>query len=130
MPVQAHHTFQSAATATGNGTALRVRGGDLVVVDVVISNTATVVAEFADALADFLAGRNEAAAVSLLALREQFDRVGGSAAQQEIVEETAIAALAAAGRSREATALLEERMDRRPRPRDESWRVGILVHSD
>ena len=45
MPVQAHHTFQSAATATGNGTALRVRGGDLVVVDVVISNTATVVAE-------------------------------------------------------------------------------------
>ena len=79
--------------------------------------TATVVAEFADALADFLAGRNEAAAVSLLALRQQqFDQVGGSAAQQEIVEETAIAALAAAGRSREATALLEERMDRRPRP--------------
>ena len=92
--------------------------------------TATVVAEFADALADFLAGRNEAAAVSLLALRQQFDRVGGSAAQQEIVEETAIAALAAAGRSSEATALLEERMDRRPRPRDESWRAGILVHSD
>ncbi len=92
--------------------------------------TATVVAEFADALADFLAGRNETAAVSLLALRQQFNRVGGSAAQQEIVEETAIAALAAAGRSSEATALLEERMDRRPRPRDESWRVGILVHSD
>lgn len=45
MATQAIHTFQNAATATGNGTALRVRGADLVVVDVIISGTATVVAE-------------------------------------------------------------------------------------
>lgn len=40
MPVQTHHTFQNAATATGNGTSLLVRGASLLSVDVTFTGTA------------------------------------------------------------------------------------------
>ena len=47
-------------------------------------------------------------------------RVGGSAAQREIVEETLLHALMAAGRLDEARAMIDARLDRRP---------GLPIHS-
>jgi len=48
--------------------------------------------------------------------------LGGSDAQREFVEDTRIAALLASGRCLEAQRLLDDRIDRRPSPRDERWR--------
>lgn len=52
--------------------------------------------------------------------------VGGSAAQREIVEETLLRSLVAAGRSAEALDLLHARLDRRPSPVD-ARRHRLLV---
>jgi hypothetical protein len=42
------------------------------------------------------------------------DRLGGSAAQREVVEDTLVHALASAGRHDQAAAILSARLDRRP----------------
>jgi uncharacterized NAD(P)/FAD-binding protein YdhS len=53
-------------------------------------------------------------------------RVGGSAAQREIVEETLLHALMAAGRLDEARALIDARLDRRPSPLDARRRRELV----
>jgi len=63
-----------------------------------------------------------AAADGLGRLSGRLWRLGGSDAQREIVEDTRIAALLASGRCLEAQRLLDDRIDRRPSPRDERWR--------
>ena len=45
-------------------------------------------------------------------------RVGGSAAQREIVEETLLFCLVSSGQAERALALLEQRLDRRTSPLD------------
>jgi len=77
------------------------------------------VAPLADALADLVHGDADLATEQLSAL-VGVDRLGGSAAQREIVEETLIYAAARAGRTDLAGAILQERLDRRPSPRDTS----------
>jgi hypothetical protein len=62
-----------------------------------------------------------AAADGLGRLESTLWRLGGSDAQREIVEDTRIAALLAAGRCREAQLLLDRRLDRRPSARDGLW---------
>lgn len=52
-------------------------------------------------------------------------RVGGSAAQREIIEESLLYALVAAGRYEAARARLEDRLDRRPSPHDRR-RLALL----
>jgi uncharacterized NAD(P)/FAD-binding protein YdhS len=52
-------------------------------------------------------------------------QLGGSAAQREIVEDTLLYALVAAGRCDEARGLLEARLDRRPSPMDLRRLAGV-----
>lgn len=55
-------------------------------------------------------------------------RLGGSEAQREVVEDTLIAALLAAGRYAEAVPVIDRRLDRRQSPRDEAFRrVSMLA---
>jgi uncharacterized NAD(P)/FAD-binding protein YdhS len=70
------------------------------------------------ALVDLVEGRCAAAAGTLWSLQERVPRVGGSAAQREVVEETLLYALVQAGRRDRARALLQRRLDRRPSTRD------------
>ncbi len=67
-------------------------------------------------------GRSSSAASALAALQSSVPRLGGSDAQRELVEEVRIAALLRDGRYDEATALLDDRLDRRPSARDRAWR--------
>jgi len=77
-----------------------------------------VVAPLAGGLQAFAEQRYDAAANQLAALGPRLTRLGGSAAQREVVEDTLLDALLGAGRLPEARALLVRRLDRRPSRRD------------
>ncbi len=80
----------------------------------------TVVATVIDGLEDALAGEWSRAVAHLEEALPVLVKVGGSAAQREIVEETLIWSLANAGATDRAAALLDRRIDRRASPLDES----------
>jgi hypothetical protein len=50
-------------------------------------------------------------------------RIGGSHAQREVIEDTLIVALLRSGETAKARGLIEERLHRRPSPRDTRWRA-------
>ena len=77
-----------------------------------------VVVSLCDALAAVLEQRWNEAVRILRLLGPWLIQLGGSAAQREIVEDTLLYALVAAGRCDEARGLLAARLDRRPSPLD------------
>ncbi|MFE1292929.1 FAD/NAD(P)-binding protein [Streptomyces sp. NPDC058751] len=77
-----------------------------------------VVAPLCESLTALVEERFHEAARGLDALLPVLARVGGSAAQREVVEETLLYALVAAGRCEAARRLLDTRLDRRHAPRD------------
>ncbi|HEV7755877.1 MAG TPA: FAD/NAD(P)-binding protein [Mycobacteriales bacterium] len=77
-----------------------------------------VVEPLTGALVDLVEGRCAAAAETLWCLRDRLSRLGGSAAQREIVEDTLLFALVQAGRLDHARLVLQRRLDRRPSRRD------------
>ncbi|WP_328552466.1 FAD/NAD(P)-binding protein [Streptomyces sp. NBC_00358] len=77
-----------------------------------------VVVPLCEALAALIEERFHEAARGLDALLPVLGRVGGSAAQREVVEETLLYALVAAGRCEAARRLLDTRLDRGHAPRD------------
>ncbi|WP_245173181.1 FAD/NAD(P)-binding protein [Streptomyces aureus] len=104
-----------ALTAAGDLAALRrlrdhAAGADPVQREVVVP--------LCEALAALLEERFQDAARGLDALLPVLGRVGGSAAQREVVEETLLYALVAAGRCEAARRLLDTRLDRGHAPRD------------
>ncbi len=78
----------------------------------------TVVAPVVEALAAFGQGDYEAAANGLGEVRELLVALGGSNVQRDVFEETLIEARLRAGRTEEALALLQERLDRGATARD------------
>jgi uncharacterized NAD(P)/FAD-binding protein YdhS len=78
----------------------------------------SVVATVCEALGAFLEHRWSAAADLLIEVGPSVGRLGGSAAQREIVEETLLFCLVNDGRLAEAVALLDARLERRPSPLD------------
>ena len=88
-----------------------------------------VIAPLCDAMSAAVEGRWGEAADTLTALRPLARRVGGSAAQREVVEETLLRALTASGRYADAELLLRERLDRRPSALDlrraQQLRAGV-----
>ncbi|MFJ7904417.1 FAD/NAD(P)-binding protein [Streptomyces sp. NPDC096198] len=77
-----------------------------------------VVVPLCEALAALVEERFQDAARDLTALLPTVRKVGGSAAQREVVEETLLYALVSAGRCEAARRLLDSRLDRRPASRD------------
>jgi uncharacterized NAD(P)/FAD-binding protein YdhS/tetratricopeptide (TPR) repeat protein len=75
------------------------------------------VAPLADALVQLVHGDADRATDSLLALRG-VERLGGSAAQREIIEETLVFCAARAERPDLASSILHARLERRESPRD------------
>jgi hypothetical protein len=61
------------------------------------------------------------AAAILEPVAREVVRIGGSGAQREIVEDTLLVALMRSGEAGKAHAILNERLHRRPSPRDERW---------
>jgi hypothetical protein len=92
---------------------------------------AEVVSPLSAALRLLAEGEPGPAADRLASLRSTLWRLGGSDAQREVVEDTEIAALLAAGRYAAARSLIDIRLDRRTCRRDESYRelasAGLLT---
>ncbi|MEW2303481.1 FAD/NAD(P)-binding protein [Streptomyces sp. NPDC006655] len=84
-----------------------------------------VIAPLCEAFAALVEERFQEAARGLDALLPVLARVGGSAAQREVVEETLLYALVAAGRCDAARRLLDTRLDRRGTPRDRRLRATL-----
>ncbi|MBL7498930.1 FAD/NAD(P)-binding protein [Frankia sp. CN7] len=84
------------------------------------------VAPLADALMHLVHGDPDRATDALLAL-PGVERLGGSAAQREIVEDTTIYCAIQANRPEIARSLLQTRLDRRRSPRDMRRRAQLLT---
>ncbi|MGY4924782.1 FAD/NAD(P)-binding protein [Streptomyces sp. 900105755] len=84
-----------------------------------------VVAPLCEAFAALVEERFREAARGLDALLPVLRRVGGSAAQREVVEETLLYALVSDGRCEAARRLLDARLDRTHAPRDRRLRAGL-----
>jgi hypothetical protein len=78
-----------------------------------------VIAPLVAGLRAYVEGRYDTAAALLMAVRRNEVALGGSSAQREVVEDTLLDALLAAGRLAQARSLLEHRLDRRPSRRDQ-----------
>jgi len=77
------------------------------------------------AMIALVGGQLDRAADLLLALPRRTQPLGGSAAQREILEDTLLYTLIAAGRWTEAGRILDARLDRRPNPRDSRRRDAL-----
>jgi uncharacterized NAD(P)/FAD-binding protein YdhS len=84
-----------------------------------------VIAPLCEAFAALVEERFREAARGLDALLPVLRRVGGSAAQREVVEETLLYALTADGRCDAARRLLDARLERTHAPRDRRMRAGL-----
>lgn len=91
----------------------RVAGGKLY--------AGSMLVDLAEAYAAFAEGDWDHAANLFETTRPEVIRLGGSHAQRDVFEETLIEACVRAGRIERATALLEERLDRRHNGRDRRW---------
>jgi hypothetical protein len=84
-----------------------------------------VIAPLCDAFTALVEHRFHDAAHGLDATLPVLRKVGGSAAQREVVEETLLYALVSAGRSDAARRLLDARLDRKTAPRDRRMLAGL-----
>jgi hypothetical protein len=72
------------------------------------------------------AGSDYAGCVRILEpLRHEVVRIGGSGAQREMIEDTLLIALMRSGEGQKARELVDNRLHRRPSPRDTRWRAGL-----
>jgi hypothetical protein len=88
-----------------------------------------VVPSIAESLEAFACEDYRRAAEILEPVADQVVRLGGSHAQREVFEDTLIEAWLRAGEGERAMTFIEERLSRRPSPRDEAWleRANELV---
>ncbi|WP_327691950.1 FAD/NAD(P)-binding protein [Streptomyces sp. NBC_00461] len=84
-----------------------------------------VIVPLCEAFVALVEERFHEAARGLDALLPVLCRVGGSAAQREVVEETLLYALVSGGRCDAARRLLDTRLDRKEAPRDRRMRAGL-----
>lgn len=87
----------------------------------------TVVAPVCDALLTASDGNPQQAANLLGDVLPELVRVGGSAAQREVIEEALLFFLVSAGQTEEATRLLNDRVERRSSPLDERRRESMMA---
>lgn len=122
-PFVAMHSALALAAAGDLARLARLRDYCSASSDVTTSAT---VAELCSAL--LAAGEQQwaSAAETLAALLPTLVRVGGSAAQREVVEETLLFALVSSGQPEHALRILDDRLDRRPSGLD-ARRRGSLV---
>jgi tetratricopeptide (TPR) repeat protein len=115
----AHHALVLAGLGDAEGLAAYIQALDLSAGSG--HPTASACAEFSRGLRELTTGDYVAAATRMHSLLPQFRRFGGSHVQSEVFEDTAIAALGAAGRHSDATELLTARLRSRPSGRDQAW---------
>ncbi|MFE2044017.1 FAD/NAD(P)-binding protein [Streptomyces sp. NPDC059477] len=113
-----------ALTAAGDLAALRRLRDHAAGADAVQRE---IVAPLCEALAALVEERFGEAARGLTALLPVLRKVGGSAAQREVIEETLLYALVSAGRCEAAQRLLTARLDRKEAPRDRRMMAALAL---
>lgn len=112
--------------ATGRREALEARVGAL---DALASAgrvaAGPVVPAFARAALAFADGDYAASVRLLEPLAAEAVRIGGSAAQRDVIEDTLLVALVRSGEPARAAALLRQRLHRRPDAGDTRWRAAL-----
>lgn len=117
------------AAATGNQAALEQRAAALnTLVNDGKLKAGPVVPALCHAVMAFAQGHYTDCARILEPLAHDVVRIGGSGAQREIVEDTLLVALMRAGEAEKARALLDQRLHRRPSPRDSRWLASLVAH--
>ncbi len=86
-----------------------------------------VVPEIGRALGAFAEGSYGVCASILESVAPDVVRIGGSAAQREVFEDTLLAAYMRSGEVKKALHLLDKRLHRRPSPRDARWRKEVVA---
>jgi hypothetical protein len=77
------------------------------------------------AMSAFAAGDYRVCVAQLSPVLDEVVRIGGSHAQRTLVEDTFIVALMKSGELARARAMLDERLHRRPSPRDTRWMTSV-----
>jgi hypothetical protein len=116
------------AAATGNQAALNQRIGELEkrLADGKLA-PGPVMLDLFRALFAFGAGDYAGCARVLEPVAAEVVRIGGSHAQREIIEDTLLVAFMKGGAPDKARALLDQRLHRRPSPRDTRWREMVAA---
>lgn len=115
------------AAATGATAALDERTGALdALVEAGTLRAGAVVPEICRAVLAFAEEKYAQCAALLEPVAHEVVRIGGSGAQREIVQDTLLVAWMRSGDAGKARALLDQRLHRRPSPRDTRW-LGQLV---
>lgn len=124
--IDAHLGFLAAATGDKLAAAERIDTLTKLVEDGAMAAGPVVPAICRAALA--FADGNYADCVRILEpMAGDVARIGGSGAQREVVEDTLLVALMRSGEATKAGALLDERLHRRPSPRDTLWKSRIAA---
>lgn len=114
------------AAATGDQQSLEQRAGALsALVRDGNLRAGPVVPALCHAVMAFAEGRYAHCARILEPVAHEVVRIGGSGAQREIVQDTLLVSLMRAGESEKARALLDQRLHRRPSPRDSRWLAAM-----
>jgi hypothetical protein len=116
------------AAATGNQAALNQRIGELEkrLADGKLAPGPVMLA-LCRALFAFGGGDYAACARILEPVAADVVRIGGSHAQREIIEDTLLVAFMKSGQPAKARVLLDQRLHRRPSPRDARWRETVMA---
>lgn len=110
------------AAATNDKAALEERVNALVkMIDAGNLPAGPVVPAICRAALAFAEGHYAQCARMLEPVAHDVARIGGSGAQRDIVEDTLLVSLMRAGEAAKARVLLDERLHRRPSPRDSRW---------
>ncbi len=124
--VEVHLGLAEAMTGRADRLAARIDAASRLVEAGQLPAGPVVPALFRAALA-FAEERYAACVATLEPMAAEVVRIGGSGAQREVFEDTLLVALMKSGEAEKARALLDERLHRRPSPRDSAWRQGLVA---
>jgi hypothetical protein len=116
------------AAATGDRQAATARIGDLTkLVEAGTLAAGPVVPAICRAALAFADGDYAGCVRVLEPVSPEVARIGGSGAQRKVIEDTLLVALMRSGEADKARSLLDQRLHRRPSPRDALWRKQIAA---
>ncbi len=121
--IDVHMAILAAATGDSAAAGARIAALDALVAGDLPSGP--VAPALCRAVVAFAEGDYAACARLLEPLAQDVVRIGGSGAQREVFEDTLLLALIRGGEIAKARVLLDERLHRRPSPRDALWRGGL-----
>ena len=121
-----HVALVAAATGNQAGLAQRIETLEARLKDGKLAQ-GSVVPAICRAVNAFASGDHAGCARILEPVAHEVVRIGGSHAQREVIEDTLLVAWMKSGEAAKARKLLDDRLHRRPSPRDARWRAMVTA---